>query len=43
MSKINQGEANYDKAVVCLKLLLLTAWLENSSEYETLAYENMAM
>jgi len=33
----------YDKAITCLKLLLLTAWLENSREYETLAYEKMAM
>jgi hypothetical protein len=33
----------YEKAITCLKMLLLNAWLMNNGEYETLAYENMAM
>lgn len=43
IGKILQEEKNYARAVVAFKMLLLVAWQENSSDFEMLAYENLAM
>ena len=43
IGKILQEEKNYSRAVVAFKMLLLIAWQENSSDFEMLAYENLAM
>jgi hypothetical protein len=43
IGRILQEEKNYSKAVIAYKLMLVISWQENDHNYETLAYENLAM